>query len=39
MKLQVRLETFNADNHTNFQGVSTNITSTRRVQIGLNLNF
>ena len=50
MKLQVRLETFNADNHTNFQGVSNNITSTtygqitsardpRRVQIGLKLNY
>ena len=49
-KLQFRMETFNTPNHTNFQGLSTSITSAnygqitsardaRRVQLGLKLSF
>ena len=50
LKLQVRVETFNTINHTNFQGVSTalgatnygQVTSTReprRIQLGAKLIF
>jgi hypothetical protein len=50
LKLQIRVETFNTLNHTNFQGISTSlgatnygqVTSTReprRVQLGAKLIF
>jgi hypothetical protein len=50
MRVQLRLETFNLPNHTNFQGISTALGSSnygqvtsardpRRIQLGAKLTF